>query len=128
MKREEIIIQPIALDWSDWYPWNDLKIDARSSMGINVPNYVSGVYEARYEDEEKRLTIGKATDLRMRVRQGLVKGKTPHSAGEKIRANEDVTRIVVRWSVTDRPCAVEEELHKKHQKNFGKLPKYVQHT
>ncbi|MCK4365110.1 MAG: hypothetical protein KAW45_03585 [Thermoplasmatales archaeon] len=128
MEREEIIIRPINLEWSDWFSWNDLKIDTRSGNGIKMTNYVSGVYEARYEDKEERLMIGKATDLRMRVRQGLVKGKTPHSAGEKIRVNENVSRIVVRWSATDKPCAVEEELHRKYQKKFGRLPKYVQHT
>jgi len=64
----------------------------------------------------------------MRVRQGLVKSKISHSAGEKIRANEDTSRIVVRWATTNRPAAVEEELHKRHLNKFGKLPKYVEHT
>ena len=87
-----------------------------------------GVYEAKYINAEERLTIGKTSNLRMRIKQGLIKGKTPHSAGQKIRDNEDTSRIVVRWSITDRPAAVEEELHKRHINMFGELPKYVDHT
>ena len=64
----------------------------------------------------------------MRIKQGLVKGKAPHSAGDRIRAKEDVSKIVVRWAITNRPPAVEEEMHKKHLNRFGKLPKYVKHT
>ncbi len=64
----------------------------------------------------------------MRVRQGLGKGKTPHSAGNDIRANEDVDEIEVRWAETDRPCAVEEELHRVYVAGYGKWPKYTDHT
>jgi len=124
---ETIKIPPISLKWSDWIFWDDLKVDARK-VGIKVPNKKPGVYEVKYSDIEERLTIGKASDLRMRIKQGLVKGKTPHSAGEKIRDSEDTSRIVVRWAVTDRPAAVEEELHKRYLKRFSKLPKYVEHT
>lgn len=127
MEREELKIQTIVLEWTDWIPWNDLKLDARSG-GFNIPNHISGVYEAKHENSNERMTIGKATDLRMRVKHGLVKGKIPHSAGERIRANEDVSKIVIRWAITSRPCAVEEELHKKYKEKFGKLPKYVVHT
>lgn len=89
-----------------------------------------GVYEVKYIDSEERLTIGRASDLRMRIKQGLVKGKVPHSAGEKIRENEkeNLSRIVVRWAITDRPATVEEELHKRYEAEFGKLPKYTEHT
>ena len=127
MEKEVIEIPRIELEWSDWTPWDNLKVDARGG-GIEVPNKVPGVYEARYIDAEERLTIGKASDLRMRIKQGLIKGKILHSAGEKIRDNEDTSRIVVRWSITDRPAAVEEKLHKRHINMFGKLPKYVKHT
>jgi len=127
MEREAIEIPPIKLEWSDWILWDYLKVDARGG-GIKVPNKKPGVYEVKYRDATERLTIGKASDLRMRIKQGLVKGKTPHSAGERMRANEDASRIVVRWAVTDRPAAVEEELHKRHSRRFGKLPRYVEHT
>jgi len=126
IENEVIEIPRIELKWSEWTPW-DLKIDARGT-GIKVPNKVSGVYEVRYIDTEERLTIGKASDLRMRIKQGLIKGKIPLSAGKKIRANEDRSRIVVRWAITARPAAAEEELHKKHFIKFHRLPKYVEFT
>lgn len=55
----------------------------------------------------------------------MVKGKGPHSPGIRIRENEDVTGIEVRSTETDRPSAVEEELHGQYLGNFGKLPKYT---
>lgn len=127
MEKELIKIAPIELVWSDWFGWRDIEVDVRKG-GIRLPNGKSGVYEARYADREERLTIGKASDLRMRVKQGLVKGKTPHSAGQSIRQNENVSNVIVRWAITDRPSAVEEELHKRYLAKFGKLPKYVKHT
>ena len=126
-EKEIIKIPEITLEWSDWYPWNEIEKDARRD-GIKIPNKTPGVYEVKYRDKDERLTIGKASDLRMRIRQGLVKGKTPHSAGEKICQKEDISKIIIRWAITDRPAAVEEELHKRHREKFGKLPKYVEHT
>lgn len=127
MEKEVIDHSSIELQWSEWFSWDMLKLDARKD-GIKIPNKVSGVYEAKYLDENERLTIGKASDLRFRVRQGLVKGKTSHSAGENIRAKEDTSKIIVRWAVTDRPACAEEELHRRHRDKFGKLPRYVEHT
>lgn len=127
MTTEKIDIGSILLDWSEWVSWDELKADARMG-GIKVPNYEPGVYEAKCRDTEERLTIGKASNLRVRVKQGLVKGRTKHSAGKKIRAKENTSEIEVRWARTERPAAVEEELHKKHTKKYGGLPKYVDHT
>ena len=127
MEIETINIPLIRLKWSEWILWDNLKSDARKG-GIKVSNKKPGVYEVKYEDTEERLTIGKASNLRMRIKQGLIKGKTPHSAGERIRAGEDILRIVVRWAITDRPAAVKEELHKRYINRFVKLPKYVEHT
>lgn len=128
MEKQKIFIPPIELNWSEWHPWNQLIIDARSGDGVAIPNKIPGVYEVKHRNASERLTIGKASDLRMRVRQGLVKGKTRHSAGKRIRKQEDVSKLMVRWAVTDRPAAAEEELHQRHIARFGKLPKYVQHT
>ncbi|HHT9126095.1 MAG TPA: hypothetical protein ACFYD6_09805 [Candidatus Brocadiia bacterium] len=127
MVIEIINIPSVELEWCEWVAWNNLKVDARDTFGIKVPNK-AGIYEVKYVDTEERLTIGKAKNLSMRVKQGLVKGTIPHSTGEKIRPNEDVSKIIVRWAVTDRPAAVEEELHKRYQDKFGKLPKYTKHT
>ena len=123
-----INIPPTMLKWSDWVSWVDLIIDARGVGGVRVPNQKPGVYEVRCRDGEECLTIGKASDLRMRIKQGLVKGKTKHSSGFRIRANEEVSKLVVRWAITDRPAAAEEKLHRKYRIKFGKLPKYTEHT
>jgi len=127
MEIEHIEIPRIELRWSDWFPWNEIKEDARSG-GIKIPNRLPGVYEVKYIDSEERLTIGRAADLRMRIRQGLVKGKTKHSSGKKIRAAEDVSRLLVRWAETDRPSAAEEELHRRYLEKIRKWPKYTEHT
>ena len=91
---------------------------------MRVPK-TPGVYEVRYVDSDERLTIGKTGDLSHRVKDSLVKGKYPHSAGERIRAAEDVTILLVRWAETDRPAAAEEELHRLYQEQKGCLPKYT---
>jgi len=124
-----IEIPGIGLRWSRWYGWHDLELDSRArNSGVRVPNK-SGVYEARCEDEHERLAIGKASDLRMRVKQGLVRGKVPHSTGERVRADGlDFSKVVVRRAAADRPSAAEEELHKRHETEFGRLPKYVKRT
>jgi len=128
MEIRSIIIPPIQLDWSEWEKWNGIILDARGGGGIFIPNYKPGVYEARLQDEERRLTIGKASNLRFRVRQGLVKDKSSHSSGKDIREKEDLSKVVVRWAETDRPAAVEEHLHMAHLKRFGEPPKYTDHT
>jgi len=71
------------------------------------------------------LYIGKTSNLRHRVKQGLVRGKGRHSGGKKIRKNENVSKLRIRWAETKKPAAVEEELHQKYFKKFGKHPKYV---
>jgi len=127
MERQDIFIPPVRLEWSEWIAWDRVLEDARSG-GVWIPNGKPGVYEARIGGQQERLTIGKASDLRMRVRQGLVKGKAPHSSGKRIRANENTVRIEVRWAETNRPSAVEEELHKQYLTLQGKFPKYTERT
>lgn len=113
---------------SNWARRLRSQVDSRSGQGVRVPNGRPGVYEVRRRDTEERLTIGKASDRRMRIKQGLVKGKTPHSSGEAIGSSEDTSKLEVRWAVVERRAAVEEELHFRHIAKFGGLPKYVQHT
>ncbi|MXY46368.1 MAG: hypothetical protein F4Y44_05160 [Chloroflexi bacterium] len=132
MERErhsEIQIPPIALDWSYWHSWWDVERDARHD-GVVVPNKQPGVYEVMLDDVRKTLlAIGRTNDLRMRIKQGLVRGKTPHSVGKRIRADIKDGRVCasdigIRWAVTDRPAAVAEELHRRYKARFGELPKY----
>ena len=124
----EIHIEPIVLDWSAWYSWLDIERDARYD-GVVVPNKEPGIYEVRLHKQKERLVIGRSNDLRMRIKQGLVRGKVPHSTGERIRAGIkkgeiSASDISIRWAVTDRPSAVQEELHRRYRGQFGELPKY----
>jgi len=126
MEIQHIQIPPIQLEWSDWHSWTELLIDGRSG-GIRIPNGRPGVYEARLIGNPERLTIGKTVDLRYRIRQGLVKGNAPHSSGDDIRLEEDLSQVEIRWAKSDQPAAVEEELHRLHRVQFGRLPKYTDH-
>jgi hypothetical protein len=119
--------EEISLRWSDWYYRNDRIKDARSG-GIKIPNKRPGVYEVKLEASEERLTIGRASDLRMRIRQGLLRGKTPHSSGDRIRESEDLSNVVIRWAETAKPAAVEERLHMSYVEKHGRWPKYTHHT
>ena len=119
----EVHIEPIVLEWSEWHSWRDVERDAREG-GVAVPNEQPGVYEARLIGREDRLMIGRASDLRMRIIQVML-WNGGHPAGEEIRAHENVEDVVVRWAVTERPAAVEEELHIRHEGRFGDLPKYT---
>ena len=123
--EREIDIEPIVLDWSEWHSWEDIRKDVRDG-GIRVP-YEPGVYEARLRNEDERLTIGRASHLYSRVKDGLVKGNS-HSTSWRIQDNESVEDILIRWAITNRPATVEEELHKRYKGRFGKLPKYTKNT
>jgi hypothetical protein len=129
---ERVILEigTITLDWSDWAPWTALLTDARGRAGVPIPNGQPGVYEVKRSDHagDERLYIGKANDLRMRVRQGLVKGKVQHPGGARIRAEQDLAWLMVRWARTERPAAAEEELHRAYVLKFGRLPKYVRNS
>jgi hypothetical protein len=130
MTTQVIQVENINLDWSDWHNWNDLADDhLHKQLGLNPPDR-SGVYEARLQRSgEDRLTIGKAVNLYRRVIRGLIKGKLPHSTGKRIKAHEVTQNIEIRWAETDRPSAVEEELHKKYKSSHdGNLPKYTKIT
>jgi hypothetical protein len=128
LEVQTLSIPTIILEWSPWTPWSNLEASKSGSAGPHPPGGSPGVYEVRREGEEERLAIGRASDLRMRVRQGLVRGKVPHSAGQAVRRTEDLSRLLVRWSVTHRPGASEEELHRRHVERFGRLPRYTKHT
>ena len=73
MSKQILKIPKIVLEWSAWTPWHDLAQDARIGEGVYVPNRTPGVYEVRRRRSQKRLTIGKASNLRRRIKQGLVK-------------------------------------------------------
>lgn len=122
---EDVFLElpPIHLAWSRWERWHDL---AEHGLAIlDLPRGKPGVYEARLKDSDERLTIGRASDLRTRILHALIRGTSTHPSGDKIREQEDLSQVLVRWAVTDRPAAVEEELHRRHLADFGRLPKHT---
>lgn len=129
METQRIELPTITLSWSEWVRWDEIPEDARTG-GVYIPSRQKGVYEVRRAgDDSERLTIGKAADLRHRVRQGLVKGKTKHSTGTRIRANEDPMTLEVRWAPTEWPAAAEEALHRIYRdQHNGRLPVYTKLT
>lgn len=128
MDIDILVIPTIELRWSPWIPWDRFLLDARSHPdAVAVPNE-SGVYEARDSRNHEMLTIGKASDLRMRVKQGLVKGYVPHSAGKRVRQEIEASVIEIRWAITDRPSCAEEELHRRYLEVNGHLPPYTRRT
>jgi hypothetical protein len=126
MEKENLEIEPITLEWTDWVWWDKVKNDTRN-RDLEIPKE-PGVYEVKGDNAEKRLTIGRTTSLRRRIRHGLVIGTGRHSAGKRIRDSENTAKLLIRWAVTRRPAAAEEELHRRHEKRFGGLPEYVKHT
>ena len=127
---QTIEIPYISLTWSCWTPWS--KVGQRVyEGGANVPD-APGIYEVKLKSQDERLTIGRATSLRRRVKQNLAKGKC-HPAGEKIAQDLasgilDTGDVIVRWAKTDRPAATEEALHKRHIHLFGDFPTYTEAT
>ncbi len=124
-QADSIEIPAISLEWSDWTPWMQLASDEKG--GTKIPD-LPGVYEVKSVDGDERLTIGQASDLRMRVKQALVRGNIPHSAGARIRAHEDISRLLVQWAVTERQSVAEAGLHERHIQALGRLPKYTRRT
>lgn len=118
--QQLITIPEINLEWSDWHSWESVNKFVRDG-GVEIPSEKSGVYEVRLRGEgDRREHIGRASDLRGRVRQALVRGKRPHTAGKRFRAQgeEFLAQLEIRWAETDRPAAVEEELHRQYQSKF----------
>lgn len=128
MKTQVIEIPPIELSWSPWTPWQRL-VDDVAAGGAPIPDK-PGVYAVRRSDTGECLYIGKSSYLYRRVKQGLVRGKVEHPGGVRIRTEEkDTTKIEVRWALTDRPSAVEEELYRQYRLSHdGAMPKYARNA
>jgi hypothetical protein len=125
-----ITIPDIKLEWSEWHRWEEVNKFVRDG-GAQIPS-CKGVYEVRRPGASgERLTIGKASDLRWRIRQALVRGIGPHSSGNLIREHEKeiLASLEIRWAATDRPAAAEEDLHRQYKSEIGdKLPIYTKRT
>ena len=110
-----------TLEWLAWFPWSDI-----ASGRIRAPGR-PGVYEARHRDQEIRLHIGETNRLERRV-SFFVRGDGPHSAGERVRASENVATVLVRWATTERHRETERQLHREHRDRFGRLPIHTKRT
>jgi len=126
--KQVIKIETIELYWFDWQPWSYFKVDLRKEKRTPFPNQESGVYEVKRINEEHRLTIGKSLNLRRRIVEALVKGNYEHSAGKRIRKNENFDNFLIRWAYTEYISCAEEYLHKIHLKKFNKFPEYTINT
>ena len=127
---QDLITQPveipvIVLHWSYQWRWEEIAGAREDSRDIDLPPGAPGVYDVRAKGRYETLYIGQTSDLMRRVYYGLVQGVMPHVAGDKIRENENLADLSVRWAYTDRPAAVEEELHRLHIETFGYPPTYA---
>ena len=124
--KEVIKIPEIELNWSDLYSFEEIEKNIKDG-GVNVPD-ASGVYKVLDENNEI-IHIGRASNLRNRVKQGFVRGKTPHSTRERmLKEGVNLKKLKIQWAVTDWPNSAEEYLHKEFKKNYKRLPKYTKVT
>ena len=112
-ERQHLENLDITLHWSEWIDWD-------FATGSKILDE-SGVYEAKFKNQEKRLYIGETNKLSKRV--SFLRTST-HHAGEKIRTNEDISNIEIRWAETGQYKNAERELLKMHCIKFGSWPKY----
>ncbi len=125
---ETIELPDVHLQWSYVENWETLREAMGQATNTELPPAEPGVYEVSAGNLFARLYIGRAADLYARICYGLIGGTSPHTAGQKIRENEDLSKLSIRWAATDRPAAVEEALHLRHIKDCGHLPKYTTRT
>ncbi|MBM3477153.1 MAG: hypothetical protein FJX75_28125 [Armatimonadetes bacterium] len=122
---QEINIPTMILRWSCGVRWVDIAGIGESSEEVRVPPNEPGVYCVFRKGDIPALYIGQTTNLRRRIVDALVRGTAMHTAGTLIRENEDLSRLVISWGLTDRPAAVEEELIRRHMEEWRKLPQYA---
>ena len=102
MNIQVIQIEKITLEWSGWHSFSEISLDVRNAK-LKIPDK-AGVYEViPRKGCDKKLTIGQTSNLRDRIRQGLVSGTAPHSTGKRIRkafSNADFKNIT--WGKAGR--------------------------
>ena len=78
------------------------------------------VFVATSHVDAPALHIGESTNLRNGI-WNMLQNRS-HSTSRRIHKKEDTSKLLVRWAVTDRHKAVEEDLHIGHLKLHGSLP------
>jgi hypothetical protein len=126
--QEVLELPPIILNWSYLWDWDEIAYGTDDDEDVDLPPSEPGVYRVVGGRGVGTLCIGRAANLRQRICSALIAGKLPHTAGCKIRENEDLSTVRIAWAVTDRPAAAEEELHRRYVERLGHWPKYTQRT
>jgi hypothetical protein len=124
MPIQILTIEPIHLEWSEWYEFKYILL--KRSL---IPKS-SGVYEVIEPDNECRLTIGESSNLNRRIRQNLIVANS-HSAGKDIALSFEATihsTLLVRWALTIRRAAAQEELHRLHILAHNCMPRFTDKT
>ncbi len=112
--RERIRID-VTIEWSPDRPWHSIeRQDLPEEPGVYE------VYDAASDVDAPALHIGLSKNLRNRI-WDMIQNRT-HSTASRIHEQEDISKLLVRWALTDRPKAVEEELHRLHVEFHGSLP------
>ena len=112
--------------WEQWHSWNSIYTLVKDG-GVEIPNGIGCVYEVRLVGSRERLVIARSGDLRWAIREELVR-RSPNStsaAGRKIRENEDLAKIQIRWMITENHADEKQNLCLSHLEDFGYLPKYT---
>lgn len=115
--KQDLPIGTVTLDWCEWTAWPEVR-------EAFIP-WEPGVYEVRHLNRPngERLYIGMAKALQRRVYRGMIRNS--HHAAGAIPQDHESTQVLVRWAVTPRPAAAEEELIRAYIEQFGQLPQYA---
>lgn len=91
----------------------------------------SGIFAVRQRGLAERLLVGRAGDLRRRLKHALVESRRRRATDDELRTKEDLTRIEMRWALASAreapfiPWAeIEAELLRRYVAQFGQWPKY----
>lgn len=125
LEPDELVIPPIVLNWWFMEAWEDLAGLGEHADEVDMPPAAPGVYEVYRTGDPVPAYIGQSANLYKRVVGGLVRGIELHTAGQKVRESEDPADLTVRWALTDRPAAAEEELYRRNHELWGRLPAYA---
>ena len=124
--KETIKIPEIILNWRELCLFEEIAKNVKEG-GINVPNK-PGVYKV-LDEKNETIQIGRSSNVRNRVKQGFVKGKTSHSTRKRmLNKKVNLQNLKIQWAETEWPNSVEEYLHKEFKKNYKRLPKFTKVT
>jgi len=123
MEEEIISLPEIRLEWTEWYTWEDIYMPAWES-DLDIPPK-PGVYEVKSIDNDEILLIAGTNNIKNRIKYALTHGTRKHFSGERIKTNEDISKMTIRWAETIFPYCAEEILIRLHVEKFHKLPKYI---